>query len=165
MRGVRRRPHTLVCLHTVAVTPSPRVNSCAPVSIRARFSRFVLLWPSAACDRGAGDYFPDVLTPARLVLVWHERRDKTLYWRNNLYSASDYYAVQPGGGPVFRSSSYSPTEGSAWTIGTNAAAPAPSSVPEIDPATGGSALSLVGGALAMIEQRRRRRGTSIALTP
>ena len=88
---------------------------------------------------------------------------KTLYWRNNLYSASDYYAVQPGGGPVFRSSSYSPTEGSAWTIGTNAASP--TSVPEIDPATGGSALSLVGGALAMIEQRRRRRGKAIALTP
>jgi len=30
------------------------------------------------------------------------------------------------------------------------------SVPEIDPATGGSALSLVAGVLAMIEQRRRR---------
>jgi hypothetical protein len=33
---------------------------------------------------------------------------------------------------------------------------APSAVPEIDPATGGSALSLVAGVLAMIEQRRRR---------
>jgi len=32
----------------------------------------------------------------------------------------------------------------------------PSSVPEIDPAMGGSALSLVAGVLAMIEQRRRR---------
>jgi hypothetical protein len=31
-----------------------------------------------------------------------------------------------------------------------------SSVPEIDPATGGSAVSLVAGVLAMIEQRRRR---------
>ena len=30
------------------------------------------------------------------------------------------------------------------------------SVPEIDPATGSSALSLVAGVLAMIEQRRRR---------
>ena len=29
-------------------------------------------------------------------------------------------------------------------------------VPEIDPAMGGSALSLVAGVLAMIEQRRRR---------
>jgi len=29
-------------------------------------------------------------------------------------------------------------------------------VPEIDPATGSSALSLVAGVLAMIEQRRRR---------
>ena len=51
-------------------------------------------------------------------------------------------------------------------IGFRLASPAssPSSVPEIDPATGGSALSLVAGVLAMIEQRRRRRGTSIALT-
>jgi hypothetical protein len=32
----------------------------------------------------------------------------------------------------------------------------PSGVPEIDPAMGSSALSLVAGVLAMIEQRRRR---------
>lgn len=32
----------------------------------------------------------------------------------------------------------------------------PSAVPEIDPTTGGSALSLVAGVLVMIEQRRRR---------
>ena len=43
-------------------------------------------------------------------------------------------------------------------------APSTSSVPEIDPATGGSALSLVAGVLAMIEQRRRRRGSAAALT-
>jgi hypothetical protein len=72
----------------------------------------------------------------------------SLNWRNNLYGSSDYYAATSGGGPQFRSSAYSPMKGSAWTIGTNAAPSAPSSVPEIDPATGGSALSLVGGALA-----------------
>ena len=88
----------------------------------------------------------------------------SLNWRNNLYLSSDYYAATSGGGPQFRSSTYSPMEGSAWTIGTNAAPPAPSSVPEIDPATGGSAFSLVGGVLAMIEQRRRRRGSAAALT-
>jgi len=38
-----------------------------------------------------------------------------------------------------------------WVVGT-ASAP----VPEIDPATGSSALSLVAGLLAMVEQRRRR---------
>ena len=32
----------------------------------------------------------------------------------------------------------------------------PAPIPEIDPATGGSALSLITGVLAMIEQRRRR---------
>ena len=86
-----------------------------------------------------------------------------LYWRNNLSSSSDYYAATSGGGPQFRSSTYSPTVGSAWTIGTNAAPPAPSNVPEIDPATGSSALSLAAGVLAMIEQRRRR-GLATALT-
>ena len=40
----------------------------------------------------------------------------------------------------------------AWVLGTTGSA----AVPEIDPAMGGSALSLVAGVLAMIEQRRRR---------
>ncbi len=48
-------------------------------------------------------------------------------------------------------------------IAAGAVAPT-SSVPEIDPATGGSALSLVAGVLAMIEQRRRRRGLATGLT-
>jgi formylglycine-generating enzyme required for sulfatase activity len=42
------------------------------------------------------------------------------------------------------------------SIGFRLASPVASGVPEIDPATGGSALSLVAGVLAMIEQRRRR---------
>jgi len=45
---------------------------------------------------------------------------------------------------------FSPIVEGAWTLGTVSA------VPEIDPATGGSALSLIAGVLAMIEQRRRR---------
>ena len=54
---------------------------------------------------------------------------------------------------AWRSGSFSPTVvGGAWTIGTAT----PSAVPEIDPAMGGSALSLIAGVLAMIEQRRRR---------
>jgi len=40
--------------------------------------------------------------------------------------------------------------------------PTASSVPEIDPATGASALSLVAGVLAMIEQRRRRQAATPA---
>jgi len=44
--------------------------------------------------------------------------------------------------------------GQAGTFTVSAASPSP--VPEIDPATGGSALSLVAGLLAMVEQRRRR---------
>jgi len=46
--------------------------------------------------------------------------------------------------------------GRAQSIITSFTAPGPSAVPEIDPATGGSAVSLVAGVLAMIEQRRRR---------
>ena len=53
---------------------------------------------------------------------------------------------------VFGPSGFSPTNSNGWTIGTAT----PSAVPEIDPAMGGSALSLVAGVLAMIEQRRRR---------
>jgi hypothetical protein len=52
----------------------------------------------------------------------------------------------------FGSPKFSPIVGGVWTLGTAT----PSAVPEIDPAMGGSALSLVAGVLAMIEQRRRR---------
>jgi len=53
---------------------------------------------------------------------------------------------------VFVGSGFSPSNNGVWTIGTATS----SAVPEIDPATGGSALSLVAGVLAMVEQRRRR---------
>jgi len=51
--------------------------------------------------------------------------------------------------------------GGSITVGDSGA---PAAVPENDPATGGSALSLVAGVLAMIEQRRRRRGFAAGLT-
>ena len=41
---------------------------------------------------------------------------------------------------------------------------APSSVPEIDPASFGSVAALLTGAFGLIEQRRRRRGTATGLT-
>jgi hypothetical protein len=53
---------------------------------------------------------------------------------------------------VFVGSGFSPSNNGVWTIGTATS----SAVPEIDPATGSSALSLVAGVLAMVEQRRRR---------
>jgi len=52
---------------------------------------------------------------------------------------------------LWNTDQFSPIVGGAWTLGT-----ASSAVPEIDPAAGSSALSLVAGMLAMIEQRRRR---------
>ena len=48
--------------------------------------------------------------------------------------------------------SYAVDSAGGWIIATAT----PSGVPEIDPTTGSSALSLVAGVLAMIEQRRRR---------
>ena len=48
---------------------------------------------------------------------------------------------------------FSPSAGGFWTLASGGT---PSAVPEIDPATGGSALSHVAGVLAKIEQRRRR---------
>ncbi len=45
----------------------------------------------------------------------------------------------------------------AVAMGQTALAGSPTPpVPEIDPATGGSAISLITGVLAVIEQRRRR---------
>jgi hypothetical protein len=57
---------------------------------------------------------------------------------------------------MFFSGSYSLSDGSMGVYSTGSMSASPSAVPEIDPATGGSALSLVAGVLAMIEQRRRR---------
>jgi formylglycine-generating enzyme required for sulfatase activity len=55
----------------------------------------------------------------------------------------------------FALSSFNPSDDPA-NIGFRLASPVSSAVPEIDPAMGSSALSLVAGVLAMIEQRRRR---------
>jgi len=71
-----------------------------------------------------------------------------LFW-DPFYTS--YYG-QINNSQVFGYFSFSPSNNGVWTIGTASA----SAVPEIDPATGGSALSLVAGVLAMIEQRRRR---------
>ena len=69
------------------------------------------------------------------------------------YPEGPVYFAQIGAGQAWYSTNFSPTiDGGGWTIGTAT----PSAVPEIDPAMGGSALSLVAGVLAMIEQRRRR---------
>ena len=67
------------------------------------------------------------------------------------YSANWLYTNPPGSADV--SASYPLFAVSPELVASGT----PSAVPEIDPATGASALSLVGGVLAMIEQRRRRR--------
>jgi hypothetical protein len=54
-------------------------------------------------------------------------------------------------------SSQDPSIENDYGVGFRLASPVSASgVPEIDPAMGSSALSLVAGVLAMIEQRRRR---------
>jgi hypothetical protein len=83
----------------------------------------------------------------------------TVQWENQFVSMgtnSGYSAGWVTDGTMWSNYSapyFSPIVDNAWTLGTRSA---PSAVPEIDPATGSSALSLVAGVLAMIEQRRRR---------
>jgi hypothetical protein len=68
----------------------------------------------------------------------------TNYTTSSGLGGNSVYGVYASGSTV-----YAATAG-GLSIATIAA------VPEIDPVTGGSALSLVAGVLAMIEQRRRR---------
>ena len=73
-----------------------------------------------------------------------------------------WLAVSRSGGDItVEAAGINTVAGGSITVGDSGGAP---SVPEIDPATGGSALSLVAGVLAMIEQRRRRRGSAAAST-
>jgi hypothetical protein len=95
--------------------------------------------------------------PAGSSLVFFEEATNTarIQWENAFVSMgtnTSYSAGWTGVGTLWYSGNFSPIVGSAFTLGTAT----PSAVPEIDPAMGGSALSLVAGVLAMIEQRRRR---------
>ena len=67
------------------------------------------------------------------------------------YNGNTYSGQAPAGTNKWNTNPSGQYVGGKWTI---ASRPAP--VPEIDPATSGSALSLIAGVLAMIEQRRRR---------
>ena len=79
-------------------------------------------------------------------IEWYNNVDDTFGGFDNIYRASW------NGSFLWYESQFSPIVGGAWTLGATAS----SAVPEIDPAAGSSALSLVAGMLAMIEQRRRR---------
>ena len=88
-------------------------------------------------------------------LRFYQPDNSGMFWANNYTSAgltqSRYYLAFAGN-ELWNTNQFSPIVGGAWTLGTAAS----SGVPEIDPAAGSSALSLVAGMLAMIEQRRRR---------
>ena len=83
--------------------------------------------------------------------------DGGIFWANTLpgnqgpYSS---YTAKDRSRTFWDSNTFGPNVGGVWQIGTVVFVPQP--VPEIDPTTGGSALSLVALVLAMIEQRRRR---------
>ncbi len=95
---------------------------------------------------------------SRIQFFMDAQYESQLRWTNNndqsVYKASwanvDMWLSQGDNSTI-----YSPSSGGVWTLGSGGV-PVPDAVPEIDPATGGSALSLVAGVLAMIEQRRRR---------
>lgn len=83
-------------------------------------------------------------------LTWNNPSSPTGY---NVFSASQnltsWLVVSPA--------TFTTVAPYGWQVATPAAA-----VPEIDPAYGSSALSLVAGVLAMVEQRRRRVAASRA---
>jgi hypothetical protein len=79
-------------------------------------------------------------------IIWTNSRDYGFYTDNS-------YSAYSTSGELWYSPDFSPIVNGAFALGTRSA---PSAVPEIDPAMGSSALSLVAGVLAMIEQRRRR---------
>lgn len=82
-----------------------------------------------------------------------------LWWRNDWYGQT-YYDAELLNIPYskfWNSETFPVSDSNGWKIGS--VTDSPSAVPEIDPATGGSAISLVAGVLAMIEQQRRRRAT------
>ena len=76
-----------------------------------------------------------------------------LLWANGYATMTKYSANNNVESFSFWNSGTFPvTDDNGWKIGSAQSA----AVPEIDPATGSSALSLVAGVLAMVEQRRRR---------
>ncbi len=93
----------------------------------------------------------------------------------NVVIVNNAAAIFPGGGPVggvFEPSASSaemrfllPAElGGGTLLASLAGTFTLQGVPEIDPATGSSAMALITGVLAMIEQRRRRGAASPSLT-
>jgi len=89
-------------------------------------------------------------------LKLNENNNNTfVIWRNQvsgMAGITSTYLSASNNTALWDTPAFSPIVSGVWTLGTAT----PSAVPEIDPARGGSALSLVAGVLAMIEQRRRR---------
>ena len=120
----------------------------------------------ASTASGAGKSFSGTLGATSSVLSLDDNSHVT-FWQDNTSRWVNWYNnVDAGMGPplfnqnnavwgnsiLWDTDQFSPIVGGSWTLGTAAS----SGVPEIDPAAGSSALSLVAGMLAMIEQRRRR---------
>jgi|GEM_PF-1964908 hypothetical protein len=90
----------------------------------------------------------------------NDASDGGIFWANTLpgnQGPISSYTAKYWNRTFWDSNTFSPNIDGVWQIGTVQFFRQP--VPEIDPATGGSALSLVAGVLAMIEQQRRRRAT------
>jgi hypothetical protein len=91
---------------------------------------------------------PDVGDASMSQLRWVNNSDSSVY--TGKWAGTDLWLSEANS-----ANAYSPSVGGLWTVASGGT-PSPDPVPEIDPATGGSALSLVAGVLAIIEQRRRR---------
>ena len=110
---------------------------------------------SSLNDASSGHYGSFTATASQLLLNPSSSLElvsdiNTIYWQTPGFLGSisipgQYEALE---GVAWLTSNFSPSVGDTWTLGV--------AVPEIDPASSSSALSLVAAVLAIIEQRRRR---------
>jgi len=133
---------------------------------------------NSTTGRGLSETLPAGVTTAMLLTNssggFLGSRDITIHNKNTVI-VNNAALIVPGGGPVgglFEPSASSaemsfllPSElGGGTLLASLAGSFTLQGVPEIDPASGSSAMALITGVLAMIEQRRRRGAASPSLT-
>jgi hypothetical protein len=125
---------------------SQRYSNSTSASSSPRYLSGTLNATSTTLSLAANSTFTLLEDPSETVrITWGNSRDYGAF-------IDSFYSANSESGTLWAPVTFSPIVDGAWTLGTAT----PSAVPEIDPAMGGSALSLVAGVLAMIEQRRRR---------
>jgi len=125
--------------------PTFTLNSAASGDFYLAGGGAALLATDSALDVPATAYMR--IEDSNAGVVWTKDYGSGVPW--SMYTA--FMNVRPYD-DYWYSETFPVSDSNGWKIGTVMAEP----VPEIDPTTGSSALSLVAGVLAMVEQRRRR---------